>query len=82
MVVQGLTKAMWRPGHRYKKADIGLLDLTASDIHQGDLFAQVDPRSKALMDVMDQANKRFGRGSMAFASLAKRVRGGEQLKQV
>ncbi|WOS39133.1 hypothetical protein [Xanthomonas rydalmerensis] len=52
MVVQGLTKAMWRPGNRYKKAGIGLLDLTASDIHQGDLFAQVGPRSKALMEVI------------------------------
>ncbi|WP_343368528.1 Y-family DNA polymerase [Stenotrophomonas maltophilia] len=82
MVVQGLTKAMWRQGHRYKKAGIGLLDLTAGDVHQGDLFAQVDPRSKALMEVMDRANAKFGRGSMAFASSAKRVRGGEQRKQV
>uniref|UniRef100_UPI0039B0497E DinB/UmuC family translesion DNA polymerase n=1 Tax=Pseudomonas sp. K5 TaxID=1156313 RepID=UPI0039B0497E len=60
MVVQALTKAMWREGYRYKKAGIGLLDLTARDVHQGDLFAQVDPRSQALMDVMDRANAKFG----------------------
>jgi len=82
VVVQALTKAMWREGYRYKKAGIGLLDLTARDVHQGDLFAQVDPRSHALMDVMDRANAKFGRGAMAFASSAKRVRGGEQRRQV
>ncbi|QRD62778.1 Y-family DNA polymerase (plasmid) [Xanthomonas citri pv. citri] len=82
MVAQGLTKAMWRQGYRYKKAGIGLLDLTAGDVHQGDLFAQVDPRSKALMEVMDKANAKFGRGSMAFASSAKRVRGGAQRRQL
>jgi len=82
MVAQGLAKAMWKPGYRYKKAGIGLLDLTASDVHQGDLFSGVDPRSKALMDVMDRANAKFGRGAMAFASSARRVRGGEQRKPV
>ncbi|WP_236512316.1 hypothetical protein [Stenotrophomonas sp. PA-6-5C] len=82
MVVQALTNAMWREDYRYKKAGIGLLDLTARDVHQGDLFAQVDPRSQALTDVMDRANAKFGRGAMAFASSAKRVRGGEQRRQV
>ncbi|WP_394687193.1 hypothetical protein [uncultured Xanthomonas sp.] len=73
--------AMWRQGYRYKNAGIGLLDLTAGNVHQGDFFAQVDPRSKALMEVMevmDRANAKFGRGSMTFTSSAKRLRGGEQ----
>ncbi|MEN1994231.1 DUF4113 domain-containing protein [Stenotrophomonas bentonitica] len=78
MVVQALTKAMWRQGYHYKKAGIGLLDLSAGNVHQGDLFAQVDGRSQALMEVMDRANAKFGRGAMAFASSAKRVRHGEQ----
>ncbi|WP_415916258.1 DUF4113 domain-containing protein [Xanthomonas arboricola] len=77
-----MAKAMWKPGYRYKKAGIGLLDLIGGDVHQGDLFSGVDPRSRALMEVMDRANAKFGRGSMAFASSAKRVRGGEQRKQV
>ena len=80
MVAQALTKAMWREGYRYKKAGIGLLGLSARDVHQGDLFAQVDGRSKALMQVMDQANAKFGRESMVFASSAKRVRRGELRK--
>jgi DNA polymerase V len=67
-VAQALVRAMYRPGYRYKKAGVGLLDLTAGSTGQGDLFSQVDPRSKALMDVLDRANKKFGRGTMGFAS--------------
>ncbi|SYZ54599.1 hypothetical protein CPBF426_27370 [Xanthomonas arboricola pv. juglandis] len=54
MVVQALAKTMWRPGYRYKKAGIGLLDLTAGNVHQGELFSGGDSRSKALMEVMDR----------------------------
>lgn len=74
MVASALAKAMHRPGYRFKKAGVGLLDLTHGDVHQADLFAGVDPRSKALMDVMDRANAKFGRGSMGFASTAWRPR--------
>ena len=49
-------------------AGVGLLDLTHGDTHQADLFAGVDPRSAKLMAVLDQANRRFGRGTMGFAS--------------
>lgn len=65
---QALVKAMHRRGYRYKKAGVGLLDLTAGDVHQGDLFAGVDPRSAKMMEVLDAANRKFGRGSMGFAS--------------
>jgi DNA polymerase V len=71
-VAQGLVRAMYR-GHgqyRYKKAGMGLLDLTHGDSQQADLFAQIDPRSKTLMEVMDRANAKFGRGSMGFAAAA------------
>ena len=67
MVVQRLTKAMWRQGYRYKKGGIGLLDLTAGDVHPGDFLAQVDPRSKAIMEVKDRANAKFSRGSMELS---------------
>jgi len=81
-VAQGLAKAMWRPGYRYKKAGVGLLDLTHSDVHQGDLFAGIDPRSQALMDVMDRANAKFGRGTMGMASSAWRSKGPALAKPV
>lgn len=60
---------MYRQGYRYKKAGVGLLDLTHGNQHQADLFSQVDPRSKVLM-VLDRANARFGRGSLGLASSA------------
>lgn len=68
MVGQALARSMYRKGYKYKKAGIGLLDLTAGSIVQGDLFSQVDPRSKALMEVLDKTNRKFGRGTMGFAS--------------
>ncbi|WIX05326.1 hypothetical protein [Xanthomonas oryzae] len=51
---------MYKKRYRYKKAGVGLLDLTAGPVVQGDLFAGVDPRSKSLMDILDKANKKFG----------------------
>ena len=75
-------KAMWKTGYRYKKAGVGLLDLTHDDVHQGDLFAGIDPRSQALMKVMDQANAKFGRGTMGMASSAWRPKGPALAKPV
>lgn len=80
LIAQGLAKAMYRAGYRYKKAGVGLLDLTAGDVHQADLFAGVDPRSQALMNVMDRANAKFGRGAVAMASSAWHARGAVALK--
>lgn len=69
-VAGALTHAMFKKGFRYKKAGVGLLDLTHGDLQQADLFAQIDPRSAKLMALMDQTNRKFGRGSLAFASQA------------
>ena len=71
-VAQALTRAMHRKGYAYKKAGVGLLDLTHGDVHQADLFAGIDQRAAKLMDVLDQANRKFGRGSMGFASAVRR----------
>ena len=67
-VAQALVRSMYRKGYAYKKAGVGLLDLTHGDTRQADLFAGVDPRSGGLMAVLDQANRRFGRGTLGFAS--------------
>lgn len=67
-VAQALTRAMYRKGYGYKKAGVGLLDLTHGDTHQGDLFAQIDHRSAKLMEAMDAANRKFGRGTVSMAS--------------
>jgi len=73
-MAQALVRTMFKPGYRYKKAGVGLLDLSHGDVHQADLFSGVDPRSAKLMAVMDQANRRFGRGAMNIASAARRPR--------
>ena len=81
-LAQRLVRAMYRQGYRYKKAGVGLLDLTHGDHQQGDLFAQADPRSKSLMEVMDRTNARFGRGALGLASSAWRPRKGALEKPV
>lgn len=68
MVARGLARAMYRSGYRYKKAGVGLIELTASSAAQADLFSQVDPRATAMMDAMDSINKKFGRGTMGLAA--------------
>lgn len=66
---QAATAAMYRPNIAWKKAGVGLVDLSAEHVQQADLFAQVrNPKSERLMAVLDQANQKFGRGSMSFAS--------------
>lgn len=67
---------MHRRGYRYKKAGVGLLDLNPADVLQGDLFSGVDPRSQRLMEALDIANRRFGRGAVGFAASAKRQQDG------
>ncbi|WP_343225791.1 DUF4113 domain-containing protein [Lysobacter sp. BMK333-48F3] len=53
---------------------------------EGDALAGVsivqDPRSQALMKVMDQANAKFGRGTMGMASSAWRSKGPALAKPV
>ena len=72
---------MYRKGYAYKKAGVGLLDLTHEDTYQADLFAGVDPRSEKLMAVLDQANRRFGRGTMGFASAHGRTQAQWRMRQ-
>lgn len=67
-VANNLVTSMYRNGYAFKKAGIGLLDLTHGDTHQGDLFAGIDPRSAKLMELLDQTNRKFGRGAMGFAA--------------
>lgn len=50
--------ALGRP-YRYKKAGVMLLDLTASDESQADLFVPQRPERQRLYDAMDALNRRF-----------------------
>lgn len=80
-VAQALVRAMHRKGYHYKKAGVGLLDLTHCNIHQGDLFAGIDPSSAKLMELLDQANRKFGRGTVGFAASGWKAKAAWGMKQ-
>ena len=65
----GGLKAIFKPGYRFAKAGVMLLDLQDGDIEQCELDLD-DPgadRSR-LMTTMDALNMRYGRGSVQLAS--------------
>lgn len=64
---QGLAR-IYRPGFRYHKAGVMLLDLVSDTHIQGELFP-VDPaieHQRRLMAVVDAINRRFGRETIHF----------------
>jgi DNA polymerase V len=64
---------LWREGFRYKKAGVICLDLRPADEAQPGLFHDVDrPERQALMASLDALNRRFGRGTVAFATAGTR----------
>ncbi|MND21558.1 DNA polymerase IV [compost metagenome] len=68
-LIEPLLRRIWRDDVRYMKGGVMLADFTPASMHQGDLFAdqQQDPRSEALMKVIDQINQ--GRlGKVYFAA--------------
>jgi DNA polymerase V len=61
--------AVYRPGYRYKKAGIMLLDLVPAAKVQGSLFDAPDTQlSTARMRAVDALNRRFGRDTVTFAA--------------
>lgn len=58
-------RSMWRPGLRYAKCGVILLDLKSSTETSHDLLPTADPvRSERLMTALDAVNARFGRGTL------------------
>lgn len=70
--VRLLTKAateavnhLFRPGFKYSKAEILLMDLRQSGEFTDDLFAQSQPlATERVMSVLDEINQRWGRGTL------------------
>jgi DNA polymerase V len=64
-------KTMWRPGYRYAKAGVVLLDLYPAQAMPSSMFPTRDPaKSAALMRTMDALTNRHGRGAVRIASTA------------
>jgi len=64
-------QAIYRPGYRYAKAGVMLLDLRPADLIQQELSFDddvVDIGSSRLMLALDAVNQRFGRGTLNLAS--------------
>ena len=63
-------RAIYRPGFKYAKAGVMLMDLQSNAIKQCelDLEPEVDSNSAQLMMVLDDINQRYGRGTMKLGS--------------
>ncbi len=64
-------RAIFRPGYRFAKAGVMLLDLQDSHVEQGELGLEPtheDRSTPALMATLDAINNRYGKGSLRFAS--------------
>jgi len=60
---------IFKPGLRYKKCGIGLLDLRTRQFEQLDFYApQQSQQSRQLMSTMDKINERFGRYTIQLAN--------------
>lgn len=61
---------LFRPGFKYSKAEVLLLDLRQPGEFTGDLFAQSQPvEAEKVMSVLDEINGRWGRGTLRTASV-------------
>ena len=63
-----LFEKIFRPGFRYKKAGVLMLELVPESQVQGELFDKVDRfKAKKLMTALDGVNARHGRDTLGFA---------------
>lgn len=69
MAVEALDR-VFRPGFKYSKAEVLLLNLCQPSEYTGDLFAVAQPsETDKVMKVLDQINSRWGRGTLRAASV-------------
>ncbi|MGH8156624.1 MAG: Y-family DNA polymerase [Rhodanobacter sp.] len=71
-VAVAMLKQLYRPGYRYVKSGVMLLDLRDRNVQQGQLFdtgvLTVDARRETLLTTLDRANSRWGSGTIAIGS--------------
>ena len=63
-------RGIYRPGFKYAKAGVMLLDLQSDTIEQGELELEEDNQQDRgrLMSTLDRLNSRYGRGTVLAAS--------------
>ncbi|UQB41621.1 Y-family DNA polymerase [Thiomicrospira microaerophila] len=77
---------IWQPGLAYHKAGVCLSDIHPKGAMQLDVFApnprfSANPKSDALMKVVDQVNQQMGRGTMQFAAEGLRAKKPWQMRR-
>jgi len=66
----GAVDRIYRPGFKYSKAEVLLMNLCQPGEYTDDLFATSQPtESTKVMAVLDQINERWGRGTLRSASV-------------
>jgi len=67
--LQGL-RAIYRPGYRYKKAGVMLMNLSPNSVTQGSLFDSPKPweETATVMAALDALNRRYGRDTLVLGS--------------
>lgn len=63
-------QCVYRPGFLYKKVGVTLHDLVSENCFQQDLFVRQGNlhKQQTLMQLMDEANRRYGRNTLKFAA--------------
>ena len=61
-------KEIYQSGYRYKRVGVMLAEIVPDHLVQTDLFAEENPKSKRLMQVVDRINGEWGRNTMVFAA--------------
>ncbi len=71
-----IVRNVYRPGHKYAKAGVMLMDLQPANRKQLSLYAECDASgsSNGLMPALDNINQRWGRGTLHFASAGSKTK--------
>lgn len=63
-------KSLYRAGHAYLKAGVGLVEITDKRHHQHDIFCDQQSKSAdALVQTLDAVNQRYGSGTVFVAAV-------------
>ncbi len=63
-----ILERIFRPGYRYHKAGVMLMELGSGETIQQNLFGEPFPRRAELMDAIDSINGKMGRGAVRYGS--------------
>jgi DNA polymerase V len=63
-----LVNTLYRQGYCYAKAGIGLLDISAKNVSQNDLFDNNLLTNDVVMATLDNINRKYGRGTLYLAA--------------